>query len=162
MSDHLVLWYNPASCRQIMEADEEIKVSKDVNNTSYNPKLTFRFFIDETLYDEVAIKQCGFRWIYQEETISSAVLESQNEVEEEIVSSSDFQSGNQKKQLLQQNLNWMIKEKQFLQQRFRAMCFWNAAVYLRYIIFVEFMTAKLTVCHNEMFKIGCIGLKNVN
>ncbi|WJX86411.1 hypothetical protein P8452_68723 [Trifolium repens] len=109
MSDHVVLWYDPISCKQIMDAVEaindvnstgynpkltfrffidesetlydemtikelsckkimeEIKAINDVNSTSYNPKLTFTFFIDDTLYDEVEIKECGFRWIYQEE-----------------------------------------------------------------------------------------------
>ncbi|CAL5195632.1 unnamed protein product [Lathyrus oleraceus] len=68
MLDHLVLWYDPASCKQIMEAVEERKATSDVNNTSYNPKLTFRFFIDETLYSEVMIVECGFHWIYPFET----------------------------------------------------------------------------------------------
>ncbi|XP_058750330.1 disease resistance protein RPV1-like [Vicia villosa] len=63
-SDHLVLWYDPAKCKQIMEAAEEIKANNDVNNTSYNPKLTFRFFIEESLYNEVTIVECGFHWIY--------------------------------------------------------------------------------------------------
>ncbi|CAK8560322.1 unnamed protein product [Lathyrus sativus] len=64
MMDHLVLWYDPASCKQIMEAVEEIKAISDVNNTSYNPKLTFTFFIDESQYNEVTILECGFHWIY--------------------------------------------------------------------------------------------------
>ncbi|XP_050873975.1 disease resistance protein RUN1 isoform X2 [Lathyrus oleraceus] len=64
MMNHLVLWYDPASCEKIMEAVEEIKAISDVNNTSYNPKLTFRFFIDESLYSEVMIVECGFHWIY--------------------------------------------------------------------------------------------------
>jgi hypothetical protein len=81
MSDHVVLWYDPASCKQILE---EIKAINDVNRTCYNPKLTFRFFIDktlsdETLHDEVVIKECGFRWIYQEEAASSTASESQEE-----------------------------------------------------------------------------------
>ncbi|XP_058750326.1 disease resistance protein RUN1-like [Vicia villosa] len=63
-SDHLVLWYDSASCKKIMEAVEEIKASIDVNNTSYNPKLTFRFFIEESRYNEVTIVECGFHWIY--------------------------------------------------------------------------------------------------
>jgi hypothetical protein len=63
-SDYVVLWYDPVSCKKIME---EVKAINDVNSTSYNPKLTFTFFIDDTLYDEVEIKECGFRWIYQEE-----------------------------------------------------------------------------------------------
>ncbi|XP_058743528.1 disease resistance protein RPV1-like [Vicia villosa] len=62
--DHLVLWYDPGKCKQIMEAVEEIKASSDVNNTSYNPKLTFRFFAEENLYNEVTIVECGFHWIY--------------------------------------------------------------------------------------------------
>jgi hypothetical protein len=60
-----------------------------VNNTSYNPKLTFTFFIDETLH-EVTIKKCGVRWIYQGEMVSSAIFESLDE--EETASSSYFQS----------------------------------------------------------------------
>ncbi|XP_058750328.1 disease resistance protein RUN1-like [Vicia villosa] len=64
MSDNLVLWYDPAKCKKIMEAVEEIKANNDVNNTSYNPKLTFRFFIEESLYNEVTIVECGFHWIY--------------------------------------------------------------------------------------------------
>ena len=64
-----------------------------MNSTSYNPKLTFTFFIDETLYDEVEIKECGFRWIYQQETVSSTISDSHDE--EEIVSSSDCQSNEQ-------------------------------------------------------------------
>jgi hypothetical protein len=65
---------------------EEMKAINDVNSTSYNPKLTFRFFIDETLHDEtsyneVAIKECGFRWIYQEEASCSTVFESHDEEE---------------------------------------------------------------------------------
>jgi hypothetical protein len=83
MSDHVVLWYDSVSCKQIME---EMKAINDVNSTSYNPKLTFRFFIDETLHDEtsyneVAIKECGFRWIYQEEASCSTVFESHDEEE---------------------------------------------------------------------------------
>nr|WIL59964.1 nodulation protein [Melilotus officinalis] len=93
MSDHLVFWYDGASCKQIIEAVEEIKAINNVNNTSYNPKLTFTFFIDETLYNEVMIKECGFRWIYQKETVSSAISESHNE--EETASLSDFQSNDQ-------------------------------------------------------------------
>ncbi|XP_045789512.1 TMV resistance protein N-like [Trifolium pratense] len=82
MSDHLVLWYDPVSCKQIMD---EIKAIKDVNNSGYNPKLTFRFFIDqsETLYDEVSIKECGFRWIYQENIVPHTIFESDDEEEEE-------------------------------------------------------------------------------
>ncbi|CAJ2663625.1 unnamed protein product [Trifolium pratense] len=70
-SDHVVLWYDPVSCNQIMKAVEEIKAINDVNRTSYNPKLTFRFFIDEneSPYHEVAIKECGFHWIYKKETV---------------------------------------------------------------------------------------------
>ncbi|CAJ2663628.1 unnamed protein product [Trifolium pratense] len=70
-SDHVVLWYDPVSCNQIMKAVEEIKAINDVDSTSYNPKLTFRFFIDENKipYYEVAIKECGFHWIYKKETV---------------------------------------------------------------------------------------------
>ena len=93
MSDHLVFWYDGGSCKQIMEAVEEIKAINDVNNTSNNPKLTFRFFIHENIYDEVAIKECGFRWMYKEETVALTISESHKE--EEIVSSSDFQSNDQ-------------------------------------------------------------------
>ncbi|XP_058750284.1 disease resistance-like protein DSC1 [Vicia villosa] len=57
MSNHLILWYDPARCKQIMEAVEEI------STRCYNPKLTFRFFIDERLYNEVMIVECGFHWI---------------------------------------------------------------------------------------------------
>ncbi|MCH81144.1 TIR-NBS-LRR resistance protein, partial [Trifolium medium] len=80
MSDHVVLWYDPVTCKQIMDA------VNDVNNTSHSPKLTFRFFIDEseTLYDEVSIKECGFRWIYQDKTISSTIFESHDEDEETV------------------------------------------------------------------------------
>ena len=99
ISDHLVLWYDPESCKQIMDAVEQIKVISDVNNTSYDPKLTFTFFIDETLYDEVEIKECGFCWIYQEEAVSSIISESHDEEEifqsndhEEIVSPTNFES----------------------------------------------------------------------
>ncbi|KAK2353100.1 disease resistance protein RUN1 [Trifolium repens] len=53
MSDHVVLWYDSVSCKQIME---EMKAINDVNSTSYNPKLTFRFFIDETLHDVHTMK----------------------------------------------------------------------------------------------------------
>jgi len=87
ISDHLLLWYDRQSCKQIMDAVEQTKATGDVNSTSYNPKLTFTFFMDETLYGEVAIKECGFRWIYQEETVSSTISKSDDE--EEIVSSSD-------------------------------------------------------------------------
>ncbi|MCH88200.1 TIR-NBS-LRR resistance protein [Trifolium medium] len=82
-SDHVVLWYDPVSCKQIME---EIKAINDVNNTGYNPKLTFRFFIDENVYDEVVIQECGFLWIYQgqEETVSSTIFESHDEDEETV------------------------------------------------------------------------------
>jgi len=69
MSDHLLVWYDPRSCKQIMDAVEQTKAISDLNSTSYNPKLTFTFFIDETLYDEVEIKECGFRWIYKKETV---------------------------------------------------------------------------------------------
>jgi len=99
MSDHLLIWYDPRSCKQIMDAVEQTKAISDVNNTSYNPKLTFTFFIDETLYDEVEIKECGFRWIYQEETVSSIISESHDEEEifqsndpEEIFSPTKFES----------------------------------------------------------------------
>jgi hypothetical protein len=82
MSDHVVLWYDPERCRQIMDAVEAIN---DVNSTGYNPKLTFRFFIDEseTLYDEMTIKECGFRWIYQEEEEVEEEEEEESEEEEE-------------------------------------------------------------------------------
>ncbi|KEH18376.1 TIR-NBS-LRR class disease resistance protein [Medicago truncatula] len=93
MSDHLLVWYDPRSCKQIMDAVEQTKAISDGNSTSYTPKLTFTFFIDETLYDEVEIKECGFRWIYQEETVSSTISESNDE--EETLSSSDFQSNEQ-------------------------------------------------------------------
>ncbi|WJX86407.1 hypothetical protein P8452_68720 [Trifolium repens] len=83
MSDHVVLWYDPVSCKKIIE---EIKAFKELNSTSYSPKLTFRFFIDEALHDGstddgVAIKECGFRWIYQEAADFSTVFESQEEEE---------------------------------------------------------------------------------
>jgi hypothetical protein len=82
MSDHVVLWYDPVSCKQIMDAVEAIN---DVNSTGYNPKLTFRFFIDEseTLYDEMTIKECGFRWIYQEEEEVEEEEEEESSEEEE-------------------------------------------------------------------------------
>jgi len=92
-SDHLVLWYDPQICKQIMDEVELTKANSEVNSTSYNPKLTFKFFIDETSYDEVAIKECGFRWIYQDKTVSSTISESHDE--QEIVSSSEFQSNKQ-------------------------------------------------------------------
>nr|WIL60050.1 nodulation protein [Melilotus officinalis] len=90
MSDHLVFWYDQESCKKIMEAVEGIKSINDVTNTSYNPKLTFNFFIEEDLYDEVAIKECGFRWIYKEETIPSTISESHDQ--EEIVPPTNFES----------------------------------------------------------------------
>jgi len=93
MSDHLVFWYDGGSCKQIMEAVKEIKAINDVNNTSYNPKLTFRFFIHENIYDEVAIKECGFRWMYKEETVPLTISEFHDE--EETASSLDFQSNDQ-------------------------------------------------------------------
>ncbi|GAU38823.1 hypothetical protein TSUD_356740 [Trifolium subterraneum] len=89
-SDHVVLWYDPVSCKKIME---EIKAINDVNNTSYNPKLTFRFFIDENVCDEVVIQECGFLWIYQEEMVSATIFESRDQ--EETVSPSDLQSNYQ-------------------------------------------------------------------
>jgi hypothetical protein len=61
-SDHVLLWYDPVSCKKIME-------TVYMNSTSYNPKLTFRFFIDENVADCLVIQECGFRWIYQEETV---------------------------------------------------------------------------------------------
>jgi len=91
VSDHVLIWYDPHFCRKITETVKETKVVNDVNRTSYNPKLTFRFFMDETIYDEVAIKECGVRWIYQEEG-------------EEIMSSSDFQSDHQEKPFFQQRI----------------------------------------------------------
>jgi hypothetical protein len=80
MSDHVVLWYDPVSYKKIME---EIKSIKELNSTSYSPKLAFRFFIDETLNNEIAIKECGFRWIYKEAADFSTGFESQEEKEEE-------------------------------------------------------------------------------
>ena len=115
MSDHLLFWYDPISCKQIMDAVEQTKANSDVNNTSNNPKLTFRFFIDENQYDQVAVKECGFRWIYQDETDSSTISESHDE--EETASSSDFQSNDQEEIVPSNILNWMIKKKQSLQQR---------------------------------------------
>jgi hypothetical protein len=88
-SDHVVLWYDPVSCKKIME---EIKAINDVNSTNYNPKLTFTFFIDETLR-EVTIKKCGVRWIYEGEMVTSTIFESLDE--EETASSSYFQSNDQ-------------------------------------------------------------------
>jgi hypothetical protein len=88
-SDHVVLWYDPVSCQKIME---EIKAINDVNSTNYNPKLTFTFFIDETLR-EVTIKKCGVRWIYEGEMVTSTIFESLDE--EETASSSYFQSNDQ-------------------------------------------------------------------
>nr|WIL60001.1 nodulation protein [Melilotus officinalis] len=96
MADHMVLWYDPVICKQIIDAVELTKANNDMN-----PKLTFTFFIDKTLYDEVAIKKCGFHWIiYQkdslhdeEETASLSDFESHDE--EETSSSSDFQSNDQ-------------------------------------------------------------------
>ncbi|MCH96479.1 TIR-NBS-LRR resistance protein [Trifolium medium] len=91
MSDHVVLWYDPVICNQIME---EIKAIIDVNNTNYNPKLTFTFFVVESSLNEVeTIQECGFRWIYQGKMASSTNLESHDQ--EEIVSSSNFQSNDQ-------------------------------------------------------------------
>jgi hypothetical protein len=87
--DHVVLWYDPVSCQKIME---EIKAINDVNSTNYNPKLTFTFFIDETLR-EVTIKKCGVRWIYEGEMVTSTIFESLDE--EETASSSYFQSNDQ-------------------------------------------------------------------
>ncbi|GAU38826.1 hypothetical protein TSUD_356770 [Trifolium subterraneum] len=83
MSDHVVLWYDPISCKKIME---DIKAINDANITSCCPKLAFRFFIDEALHDgtsddEVAIKECGFRWIYKEAEDFSTVSESQEDEE---------------------------------------------------------------------------------
>ncbi|GAU51403.1 hypothetical protein TSUD_351260 [Trifolium subterraneum] len=68
-SDHVVLWYDPVTCKEIMEAVEKIKAINDKNSTGYNPKLTFSFFIDESVYDNVVIQECGFRWIYKKETV---------------------------------------------------------------------------------------------
>ncbi|MCH79896.1 putative disease resistance protein (TIR-NBS-LRR class) [Trifolium medium] len=90
-SDHVLLWYDPVSCKQIMEAVEKIKSINDMNSTSYNPKLTFKFFIDEHVCHHVVIKECGFRWIYKEETVSSTIFESHDE-DEETVSSTIFES----------------------------------------------------------------------
>ncbi|KEH18379.1 disease resistance protein (TIR-NBS-LRR class) family protein, putative [Medicago truncatula] len=92
-SNHLVLWYDPQICKQIMDTVQQTKAITDANSTIYNSKLTFTFFMNETLYDEVEIKECGFRWIYQQETVSSTISESH--VEEETMSSSDFQSNEQ-------------------------------------------------------------------
>ncbi|WJX83714.1 hypothetical protein P8452_66357 [Trifolium repens] len=77
-SGHVVLWYDPESCKKIME---EIKAINDVNNTGYNPKLTFRFFIDENVCDEVVIQECGFLWIYQGEMVSATIFESHDQEE---------------------------------------------------------------------------------
>jgi len=63
MSHHVVLWYDPQSCKQIMEAVEETKFINDVS-INYNPKLTFRFFIEETQCNEEMIVECGFHWMY--------------------------------------------------------------------------------------------------
>jgi hypothetical protein len=70
-SDHVVFWYDPVACKQITEA-----VDDHVNITSYSPKLTFRFFFDET--ETVSIKECGFHWIYQKDTVST-IFESHDE-----------------------------------------------------------------------------------
>jgi hypothetical protein len=64
---------------------EEIKAINDVNNTGHSPKLTFRFFFDETLHDEVKIQECGFHWIYQEEAASSTVFESHDDEDKETI-----------------------------------------------------------------------------
>ncbi|MCH81896.1 TIR-NBS-LRR resistance protein [Trifolium medium] len=74
ISDHVVLWHDPASCKQIIE---EIKAINDVNNTSYSPKLIFEFFIYKS--ETVTIKECGFHWIYQQEAASSTVFESNDQ-----------------------------------------------------------------------------------
>ena len=100
-SDHLVLWYDPRICKQKMDAVQQTKAITDANSTIYNSKLTFTFFMDETLYDEVEIKECGFRWIYQEETVSLTISESKHEVE--TVSSSDCQSNEQEEIILPTN-----------------------------------------------------------
>ncbi|WJX92097.1 hypothetical protein P8452_73784 [Trifolium repens] len=82
MSDHVILWYDRVSCKKIME---EIKAINDVNNTGHSPKLTFRFFFDETFHDEVKIQECGFHWIYQEEAASSTVFESHDDEDKETI-----------------------------------------------------------------------------
>ncbi|KAK2406392.1 disease resistance protein RUN1 [Trifolium repens] len=82
LSDHVILWFDRVSCKKIME---EIKAINDVNNTGHSPKLTFRFFFDETLHDEVKIQKCGFHWIYQEEAASSTVFESHDDEDIETI-----------------------------------------------------------------------------
>jgi hypothetical protein len=64
---------------------DAVEAINDVNSTGYNPKLTFRFFIDEseTLNDEMTIKKCGFRRIYQEEEEVEEEEESEESSEEE-------------------------------------------------------------------------------
>ncbi|GAU10314.1 hypothetical protein TSUD_351130 [Trifolium subterraneum] len=80
-SDHVVLWYDPVSCKQIMEAVEKIKA---INDMSSNPKLTFKFFIDGNVCHHVVIQECGFHWIYKKETVSSTIFESHDEDKETV------------------------------------------------------------------------------
>jgi hypothetical protein len=66
MSDHVLFWYDAQCCKQILDAIEERKSVNDLS-TNYNPKITFRFFVETPYDEEVVIKQCGFRWLYPSE-----------------------------------------------------------------------------------------------
>jgi hypothetical protein len=48
-------------CLSLPEVDSSIFFLQKLESLiNYNPKLTFRFFIDETLCSEVMIVECGF------------------------------------------------------------------------------------------------------
>ncbi|KAJ1420309.1 Leucine-rich repeat 3 [Sesbania bispinosa] len=75
MCDHVVLWYDEQCCKQIMET---IKGINDISN-GYNPMLTFEFFAQNRFGEEVAIKECGFRWIYPSEDQNVSEFDEQEE-----------------------------------------------------------------------------------
>ena len=63
MSDHVLLWYDTQCCKQIMETIKGRKAINDKRST-YNAKLTLKFFARIPSKAEVVIKECGIRWIY--------------------------------------------------------------------------------------------------
>ncbi|MED6113047.1 hypothetical protein PIB30_067398 [Stylosanthes scabra] len=60
VSDHVLLWYDPECCKQIMEIIGGRKATDDEQNAN----LTVKFVARLPTKEEVAIKACGIRWIY--------------------------------------------------------------------------------------------------
>ncbi|MED6222277.1 hypothetical protein PIB30_062854 [Stylosanthes scabra] len=96
MSDHVLLWYDSECCKRIMEIIEGRKATADDDDDDddeQNANLTVKFVARLPNKEEVAIKACGIRWIYPNESRRCRFKRRREDFELEAIASPNGEKG---------------------------------------------------------------------